>query len=73
MSCYFRHMDEIFAAAGIQVTPVNRKQIDQAIHRLVDIEYKNCPRAWKAVKAGTATPQQKEEFIRKLKSSVGAE
>ncbi len=70
MSCYFRHMQEIFAEAGIQVTPANKKQIDQAIHNLVDVEYKNCPAAWKAIKAGTSTPEQRREFVLKLKKAA---
>jgi hypothetical protein len=70
MSCYFRHMQEIFAEAGIQVTPANKKQLDQAVHKIVDVEYKNCPAAWKAIKAGAGDPQQRREFIRKLKSAV---
>ncbi|MBN1189235.1 MAG: hypothetical protein JXA46_05725 [Dehalococcoidales bacterium] len=71
MSCYFRHMNEIFAEAGIEITPANRKQIDQAIHRIVEVDYKDCPAAWKAVKQGTATPEQRQEFVRKLKAVAG--
>jgi hypothetical protein len=40
MSCYFRHLHTIFDEAGIQVTPANKKQIDQAIHKIVDVSYK---------------------------------
>ena len=70
MSCYFRHMNEIFAEAGVTVTPANRKQLDQAVHRIVDVEYKNCPATWKAIKKGMETPEQRQEFVSKLKSAV---
>ena len=33
MSCYLRHMKDILEEAGIEVTPANKKQIDQAIHQ----------------------------------------
>jgi hypothetical protein len=70
MSCYFRHMQDIFAESGISVTPANKKQVDQAIHKIVNVSYKNCPAAWKQIKAGTAAPQDRQEFIRKLKSAL---
>ena len=37
MSCYFRHLKDVLSEAGIEVTPANKKQIDQAIKEL---EYK---------------------------------
>jgi hypothetical protein len=70
MSCYFRHLKPIFDEAGIQITPENKKQIDQMIHKLVDVNYKDCPATWKQIKLGTADPQKKQEFIQKLKSAV---
>ena len=70
MSCYFRHLKDIFAEAGIEVNPGNRKAVDQAIHRIVDVSYKNCPETWKAIKAGTADSAKREEFIQKLKGAL---
>ncbi len=70
MSCYFRHMQDIFAEAGIKVTPDNKKEIDQAIHRIVKIAYKNCPATWKEIKAGTAKAEERQEFIQKLKGAL---
>ena len=70
MSCYFRHLQPLFSEAGITVTPANRKELDQAVHRIVDVSYKNCPEAWKKIKAGTADAQQRADFIRKLKSAL---
>lgn len=33
MSCYFRYMKDVLKEAGVAVTPKNKKEIDQAIHR----------------------------------------
>jgi hypothetical protein len=70
LSCYFRHLKPLFEEVGIQITPENRKQMDQLIHKIVDVSYKDCPAAWKQIKLGTADPQKKQEFIQKLKSAV---
>jgi len=58
MSCYFRHLKELFDEAGIEVTPANRKQVDQTIHRLVNVPYKECPQAWKKLKQEILTTKQ---------------
>ena len=43
MSCYFRHLKNILNEAGIEVTPGNKEELDQAFHRIVDVTYKDCP------------------------------
>ena len=69
MSCYFRHMDDIFSEAGITVTKENRKQVDQAVHRIMDVPYKNCPPTWKKLKQEVLSNTEKRlDFIRKLKA-----
>ncbi|MDH7499263.1 MAG: hypothetical protein QHH30_02630 [candidate division NC10 bacterium] len=50
MSCYFRHLKEIFSQAGLAVTQENKKAVDQALHELAGVPYKACPEAWKAIK-----------------------
>ncbi len=40
MSCYFRYMKDIFKEAGVAVTPKNKREIDQAIHKMVRVKYK---------------------------------
>jgi hypothetical protein len=50
MTCYFRHLQDIFKKAGIEVTSANKREIDQIIHRIVSIRYKDCPATWKEVK-----------------------
>ncbi|NHJ12720.1 MAG: hypothetical protein EAX95_03550 [Candidatus Thorarchaeota archaeon] len=65
MTCYFRHMGQIFEKAGIEVTKENKKEIDQRIHELVGVKYKDCPAAWKAVKMRLA--QDEPGFVEALR------
>jgi trehalose-6-phosphate synthase len=72
MSCYFRHLKEIFDEAAIVVTPDNKKQIDQAIHQIVSVPYKECPQAWKNLKQQIiGNEPNRQEFIQKLKAAMG--
>jgi len=73
MSCYFRHIKDILAKAGIEVTPGNKKQIDRAIHQVVGVDYKDCPATWKRLKQEIMTNEQKrEDFIKKLEDTITA-
>jgi hypothetical protein len=67
MSCYLRHLRDIFNSAGIVVTPDNKKEIDRAIHRIVEVDYKMCPSAWRKLKQEILSDEQKkQEFVQKL-------
>ncbi|MBM4446116.1 MAG: hypothetical protein FJ023_02025 [Chloroflexi bacterium] len=71
MSCYFRHLKEIFDEAGIQVTSNNRKQNDEAIHQILGITYKDCPQTCKKLKLQIISNERKrQEFIQKLKAAM---
>jgi len=71
VSCYFRHLKDILEEAGIQVTPANKKQVDQTIHQIVGVVYKDCPETWERVKQQLAGDEQKrQEFISQLKSAL---
>ena len=73
MSCYFRHMKDVLADAGIEVTKENKKKVDQAIHELVAVEYKNCSPAWKAVKTHIKNDETaRTQFIQKLKQAISS-
>ncbi|MDY6917561.1 MAG: hypothetical protein SVP26_06390 [Chloroflexota bacterium] len=63
MSCYLRHISDVLGEAGIEVTPANRKQIDQAIHQMVDVHYKDCPTAWKKLKQDVLTNDDKRRHL----------
>ena len=66
MTCYFRHLHEVFAKAGIDVTKENRKELDIIIHKIMHVEYKNCPATWKEVKRKLA--EDEAGFVSKLKA-----
>ncbi len=65
MTCYFRHIQQIFKKAGIEVTSENKREIDRVIHGIVGVEYKNCPAAWREVKKRLA--ENEEDFVSELK------
>ena len=70
MSCYFRHMKDILEQAGNTVTPQNKSQVDQLLHQMAGVTYKDCPAAWKKLKQDVMTDEQKRrELVRKLKSA----
>ena len=68
MTCYFRHLREIFKKIGIEVTSENKREIDRIIHGMVGVEYKNCSAAWKEVKKRMA--EDEEGFTAKLKEAL---
>jgi len=67
MTCYFRHLREVFAKAGVYVTSENKKEVDRTIHSIVGVDYKNCPVAWREVKKRIA--EDKEGFVAELRES----
>jgi hypothetical protein len=68
MTCYFRHMSDVFGKAGVTVTKENKKDVDRVIHSIVGVEYKNCPATWKEVKKRMA--EDEESFVNTLKSKL---
>ena len=71
MTCYFRHMKDILSEAGIEVTPSNKKQLDQAIHDIVEVTYKDCPATWRKLKQHIiGHEQKKQDLIRRLKDTL---
>jgi hypothetical protein len=64
MTCYFRHLQEIFKKAGIEITSENKHEVDKVIHEIVGVDYKNCPATWKEVKRRIA--DDKEAFVSQL-------
>ena len=50
MTGYFRHIQSVFKEAGVTVIKESRKEIDQAIHRIVGVRYKNCSLTWRRLK-----------------------
>ena len=72
MSCYLRHMKDVLREAGVEVTAANKKQVDQALHQMVGVNYKDCPAAWKSLKQQMLADEGKRrELVEKLRASVG--
>ncbi|MBN1289136.1 MAG: hypothetical protein JXA49_05815 [Actinobacteria bacterium] len=68
MSCYFRHMKDVFDEAGVEITQENRKEVDKTVHGILGIEYKNCSDTWKRVKLEISEEKRRAEFLSKLKA-----
>jgi len=67
VTCYFRHLKEVFKKAGIEATSQNRTEIDRVIHDIVGVKYKNCPAAWRQIKNRLA--QDEADFVSKLRQA----
>lgn len=65
MTCYFRHLDEVFRKARIEVTKENRKEIDKLIQDMIGMKHSDCPATWKKVKERLAKGE--DEFAAELK------
>ena len=68
MTCYFRHLKEFFAEAGIAITKENKRDVDRVIHGIVGVDYKNCSVTWKEVKKRIL--DNKEGFVSELKDII---
>jgi len=66
LTCYFRHLKEVFAKAGIEVTKENKQDLDKIIHKIMRVEYKNCSDTWKEVKEKLT--EDEAGFVSRLKA-----
>jgi hypothetical protein len=68
MSCYFRHLSDLFEEAGLEVGPDNKRDVDRAIHKMVGVDYKDCSATWKRVKAKfLADDKSRQKFVQRLR------
>lgn len=67
MTCYFRHLQEIFEKAGVEVTVENKREVDKIIRSIVGVECNNCPATWKEVKKCVA--DDKQGFVSQLETA----
>ena len=70
MSCYFRHLKDVMAEAGVDVTPANKKEVDKALHEMVGAIYKDCPGAWKNLKQQMSNEADRAEVVKKLRKAL---
>jgi hypothetical protein len=63
-------LKDIFAEAGISITPANRKDIDQVVHKIVGVPYKDCPGTWKALKTRFLVDETgRRDLVKRLKAA----
>jgi len=65
-------MKDILEEVNVEITPQNKKEIDEILHGVVGVDYKNCSPAWKKIKLmikGDET--SRDEFVTKLKEALG--
>ena len=70
MSCYLRHLKDVLAEAGVDVTPANKKEVDRALHEIVGVTYKDCPSAWKNLKQKMANEADRAAVVKKLRKAL---
>ena len=61
-------MQDVFDDIGIEVTKENKKEVDQVIHQMLGIAHKDCPSAWRAIKARRAADEN--AFMLELRSAL---
>jgi hypothetical protein len=69
MSCYIHRLKELLAKHGIDVNPDNRSRLDEEIHKVVAVRYKDCPHVWAEVKK--RIKEDEEGFIEAVKLEFG--
>jgi hypothetical protein len=69
LTCYFRHLKDVFDKAGVEVTKENKRDLDRAIHAHVGVVYKDCSSTWRAVKASLA--EDEGAFLGVLREALG--
>jgi hypothetical protein len=71
VSCYLRHIRDILSEAGVEVTLSNKKQIDRAIHQMVQVDYKDCAQTWARLRRQIiGDEQKKQDLVRKLQQAL---
>jgi hypothetical protein len=63
-------MKDVLDEVGIVVTPSNRKQIDQAVHKAVGVVYKDCPATWRQVKEGLNDEGKRHDLVKQLQAAM---
>lgn len=69
MSCYTRHLGDLFAAAEIEDAKENRKRADGFIREILAMVEEDCPVVWREVKACMADPDKSLELADRLRQA----
>lgn len=70
MSCYFRHLKELFEELGVTPTKENKRELDRVFHEAVAVAYKECPATWREVKARLQVPRRRAALVRALSTRL---
>jgi len=66
MSCYIRHLSDVFEALGVEDHKDNRKIMDKSIRKLLKTD-EPCPDVWRKLKTILADEKKKKNLVGKLK------
>jgi len=69
MSCYTRHLTDVFETLGVENSKDNRKMMDKSIRKVLKTD-ESCPEVWKQLKAILADEEKKKNLVGKLKKEV---
>ncbi len=61
-------MIELFDDIGVEVTKENKRAIDEIIHEMLSVDYKNCAATWKLVRK--RLEEDSEGFKTRLKDAL---
>ena len=65
MSCYVRHLGDVFATAGIPDTRESRRWVHAMVQEITGEQ--DCPRIWRRAKAALASDAEREILIATLR------
>jgi hypothetical protein len=66
MSCYTRHLIDVFETLGVENSKDNRKTMDKAMRKILKTD-KPCSEVWKQLKNILADEEKKNNLVGKLK------
>jgi hypothetical protein len=67
MTCYARHLKEIFDEAGVEFTKGNIKHADKYFKKWLGKS--DCPETWRELKIRLGDPSKREEVVKNLKTA----
>jgi len=67
MTCYTRHLKEIFDEAGVQFTKENKKRADQFFKSWLGKD--DCPDVWKELKIRLNDTSKRKDLIKNLQKT----
>ncbi|MGA9351631.1 MAG: hypothetical protein WBW48_22885 [Anaerolineae bacterium] len=70
MSCYTRHLGDVFFEAGIEDNWENRKLADKHIREIVGKVDEDCPDVWREVKAWLKDIEKRRRLVECLREKM---